>query len=109
MSRTDRALILLTLALVGIWGCAQSGDSSGPSADRFKALEAKNAKLEEDFRAVVTARDQLRRRLSATEEQQQSQQKPYQRPRWRRDNEARCCFGSLFRQWHARPRQGQSQ
>jgi predicted RNase H-like nuclease (RuvC/YqgF family) len=44
-------------------------------AERLRALEVKNAKLEDDFRAVAAARDQLRRKLSAAEDQQQQLQK----------------------------------
>lgn len=72
MSRSDHALIMLTLAVVGVWGCAQSGTPGPSAAERLKALEVKNAKLEEDFRAVAAARDQLRRRVTALEEQQQA-------------------------------------
>ena len=72
MSRANQAFILVTITIVGIWGCAQGEPSPGASAaDRVKALENKSAKLEEDFRAVAAVRDQLRRKLAAAEEQQQ--------------------------------------
>jgi flagellar motility protein MotE (MotC chaperone) len=75
MSRANQALIVLTAAVVGIWGCAQSQGPGPSAADRLRALEVKNAKLEDDFRAVAAARDQLRRKLAAAEEQQQQLQK----------------------------------
>ena len=71
MSRADHAFILLTLGVVGIWGCAQNQTPGPSTAERLKALEVKNAKLEEDFRAVAAARDQLRRKLASAEEGQQ--------------------------------------
>lgn len=75
MSRTNQWLIAMAFGVVSIWGCADS-QSTGPSAaDRLKALETKNAKLEDDFRAVVAARDQLRRKLAAAEDQQAQLQK----------------------------------
>jgi predicted RNase H-like nuclease (RuvC/YqgF family) len=76
MSRSNQALILLTLMVMGVWGCAEGAQSPGASlADRVKALEAKNAKLEDDFRAVAATRDQLRRKLAAAEDEQARLQK----------------------------------
>jgi len=75
MTRAKLALIVLTLSLVGAWGCSSSQTPGPSSADRLKALEVKNAKLEDDFRAVAAARDQMRRKLAAAEEQQQQLQK----------------------------------
>lgn len=75
MCRSKQALIALTLALLGAWGCSQSPTPGPSTADRLKALEVKNTKLEDDFRAVAAARDQLRRKLAAAEEQQQHLQK----------------------------------
>src|SRR5262245_15211599 len=76
MSRSNQALIVLTLVVMGIWGCAENGQAPGASlADRIKALEAKNAKLEDDFRAVAATRDQLRRKLAVAEEEQARLQK----------------------------------
>jgi chromosome segregation ATPase len=68
MTRASKALIVLTVAALGVWGCA-----NGPSnhqtaqAERIKTLEAKCAKLEEDFKAAAAARDQARKRLTAVE------------------------------------------
>jgi|RhiMetdeSRZDD1v2_1073273.scaffolds.fasta_scaffold1838810_1 chromosome segregation ATPase len=70
MSRANRALSVLVVASLGLWGCAQ-GPANGPaSVERIRALETKHAKLEDDFRATVTARDQLKKKLAAAEERQ---------------------------------------
>jgi chromosome segregation ATPase len=69
MTRSDQTFIFLSIVIMGIWGCSQGGQSPGASAaDRLKALEVKSAKLEDDFRAVAAARDQLRHKLAAAEE-----------------------------------------
>jgi len=75
MTSVKQWLCVLTLALIGAWGCSQQETAGPSSADRAKALEVKNTKLEEDFRAVAAARDQLRRKLAAADEQQQQLQK----------------------------------
>jgi hypothetical protein len=69
MNRTNKGLVVLTVALMGVWGCAQSSTPGPSTTDRLRALEVKNTKLEEDFRAVAAARDQVRRKLAAAEEQ----------------------------------------
>jgi chromosome segregation ATPase len=71
MSRADHALILLTLSVVGIWGCAQNQTPGPSTSERLRALEVKNAKLEDDFKAVASTRDQLRKRLASAEQSQQ--------------------------------------
>jgi chromosome segregation ATPase len=58
----------MVVATLGLWGCAQE-HRNGPGSARLKALESKNAKLQNDFRAVVAARDQMRKKLIAAEEQ----------------------------------------
>src|SRR5262245_43124173 len=69
MTRANKALAVLVISSIGLWGCAQ-GPANGPgAAERIRALENKNAKLEDDFRAAVAVRDQLRKKLSAAEEQ----------------------------------------
>jgi hypothetical protein len=68
MSRAERALIVLVLASLGVWGCAQGPTNGAASAERVRALENKIAKLEDDFRAAVAVRDQLRKKLSTADE-----------------------------------------
>jgi hypothetical protein len=68
MPSAKNALGILLVTMVGIWGCAQS--STPNTADRLKALELKNAQLEDDFRTAAAVRDQLRRRVVAMEEEQ---------------------------------------
>jgi septal ring factor EnvC (AmiA/AmiB activator) len=64
MSRAKKALVVAVVAAFGLWGCAQ-----GPGSENNRALEAKVRKLEEDFKAAATARDQVRQKLAAVEEQ----------------------------------------
>ncbi len=67
MSQTHKGLIVLMVALFGLWGCAQ-GPTKGPAyAERIKALESKIAKLEDDVRSSLAIRDQLRKRLASVE------------------------------------------
>ncbi|HEX3150337.1 MAG TPA: hypothetical protein VHR66_19830 [Gemmataceae bacterium] len=71
MSRSRHAVGVLVIAVFGIWGCSRtpSPDSgSGATAEKLKAVEAKLARLEDDFRAAASARDQLSKRLIAAEE-----------------------------------------
>jgi septal ring factor EnvC (AmiA/AmiB activator) len=65
-------LVVMVVATLGLWGCAQNPSNATTSA-RIRDLEARNAKLEEDYRAAVTARDQLRKRLGTAEEQRTQQ------------------------------------
>jgi septal ring factor EnvC (AmiA/AmiB activator) len=71
MSRSRQAAGILLVAVFGLWGCtrAPSTDSSNATAEKLKVVETKLARLEEDFRAAASARDQLSKRLTATEEE----------------------------------------
>jgi septal ring factor EnvC (AmiA/AmiB activator) len=69
MSRAQKALSVLTVACLGLWGCAQGAANGAASAERMRALETKIAKLEADFRAVVAVREQLRTQLTAVEQE----------------------------------------
>jgi septal ring factor EnvC (AmiA/AmiB activator) len=70
MNSANRALIVFVVATLGIWGCARGPAAGSGSAERIRALEAKIARLEDDFRGAATARDQFRRKLAAAEEVQ---------------------------------------
>jgi chromosome segregation ATPase len=70
MTRANKALVVMVIGVLGIWGCTQGpANSSSTSLERIKALEGKCTKLEDDYRAVATARDQLRKRLASAEEE----------------------------------------
>ena len=68
MTRANKALALFMVAALGLWGCAQ-GPANGPAGEKIKALESKCSKLEDDYRAVAAARDQLRKKAAELEEQ----------------------------------------
>jgi septal ring factor EnvC (AmiA/AmiB activator) len=73
MNRATRAAAVLFVSLLGLWGCAQ-GPTATAQAERIKALEAKTARLETDFRAAAAARDQLRQQLAQAEDRVQKLQ-----------------------------------
>jgi len=59
-------LVLLAVVMVGLWGCSQ-GSSPAAGSARLRDLEARHAKLEEDYRVTVVARDEARKALAASE------------------------------------------
>jgi septal ring factor EnvC (AmiA/AmiB activator) len=69
MTRANRALAVVVVACLGLWGCAQGPTNGAANAERLRSLETKHAKLEDDFRAATAARDQLRKKLASAEEQ----------------------------------------
>lgn len=69
MSQAGKALIVFVVAAMGLWGCAQGPANSPANAERIKALETKLAKLEDDFRAAVSTRDTLRKKLTTAEDE----------------------------------------
>ena len=70
MSQAQKALSVLVVACLGLWGCARGAANGHASAERIRALENKIAKLEDDFRSVVANRDQLRKQLATAEQEQ---------------------------------------
>ena len=69
MNRNGKALIVLLVAAIGLWGCSQGPGQSAIQAERIKALEIKCAKLEDDYKAAASARDQARRKITTLEEE----------------------------------------
>jgi septal ring factor EnvC (AmiA/AmiB activator) len=60
-------LLVLILAPLGLWGCAQ--ERNGAANSKIRDLAARNGKLEEDVRLAGTATDGLRRKLAQAETQ----------------------------------------
>lgn len=73
MTRGGKALSVMLVALLGLWGCAKG--PAGHSVDRVRTLEAKCGKLEDDYRAVAHARDQARKQAAALEAERTRMQK----------------------------------
>ena len=67
MTRTSKVLIVLVVATLGVWGCAQGPANHPAQSEKIRSLESKVAKLEDDYRAVAAARDQARKRTAALE------------------------------------------
>lgn len=68
MAHTHKVLLVLCLTTFGLWGCSKGG-SAVVSADRVRHLESQVAKLEADMKALSTARDTYRAKLTAAEGQ----------------------------------------
>jgi hypothetical protein len=66
MSQGTKLLLLLVIGCLGLWGCAQ-GPANGSASERMRALETKLARLEDDFKASVSSREQLRKKLNTAE------------------------------------------
>jgi chromosome segregation ATPase len=60
-------LVLLAVVTAGLWGCSQGNSPTGSA--RVRDLESRHAKLEEDYRVTVAARDQARKSLVAIEQE----------------------------------------
>jgi septal ring factor EnvC (AmiA/AmiB activator) len=69
MSLGKKALVVAIVSLLGLWGCAKGPSNGSAAAERIKFLEGKISKLESDFRAVASARDQIKSQLATLEEQ----------------------------------------
>lgn len=70
MPRSFKALGFVLVVMVGIWGCAKGPASASNADSTATATAAKLKQVEEDYRAALSARDQFRVKLAATEELQ---------------------------------------
>ena len=81
MTRYHKALGVFLVTLFGIWGCARGPATTPGNAnnDKVKALEAKTAKLEEDLKNSLALKDQIRKKLSDSEDAQNQLQQEIER------------------------------
>ena len=73
MTRSHKILGFLIVLVFGVYGCATGPAGSG--SEKNSSLESKVQRLEEDFRAAASARDQFKQKLLAAEERQSQLQK----------------------------------
>jgi uncharacterized coiled-coil DUF342 family protein len=73
MTRAGKALTVVIVASLGLWGCAQG--ANGESAERIHQLENDCTRLKEDYRAVAGARDRLRQQVADLEGERERIQK----------------------------------
>jgi chromosome segregation ATPase len=70
MTRAGKVWTLMFVVALGIWGCSKNPTGHPASqTERIKTLEAKCAKLEEDYRAAASTRDQVRKHAALLEEE----------------------------------------
>ena len=76
MTRASKALTVVVVAALGLWGCAQG--SNGDSAERIRQLENDCTRLKEDYRSVAGARDRLRQQVADLEGERERLQKDFE-------------------------------
>src|SRR5260370_34215417 len=67
MTRARKALAILVVSTLGLWGCAK-GPAGSSAQERLKALESKVNKLQKDLTAAESTGEQLRKKLADAEE-----------------------------------------
>jgi hypothetical protein len=67
MSRALKALFVLTVVSLGVWGCNRGSGNRAAQLERVRSLETRCAKLEQDYRTVARARDQARQQRELLE------------------------------------------
>ena len=68
MNRSYAVIVAAFVTVVATWGCSQETANRAALVERVRALEAKSAKVEDDLRSVIVARDQAREKLVKAEE-----------------------------------------
>ena len=81
MVRSYQALGVFVVAAFGLWGCTRGPVDSGSSGttDKLKTLEARAARLEDDFKSMTASRDQLRKKIDAAETDKERLQQEIER------------------------------
>ena len=75
MTRGGKALCVMLVAMLGLWGCARGPAGQSGQAERIRTLETKCSKLEDDYRSVAGARDQAFKQVKALEAERARLQK----------------------------------
>ena len=68
MNRAYGLVVAAFVTVVAAWGCSQETANRAALVERLKAIETKSARLEDDLRSVIVARDQARGQLARAEE-----------------------------------------
>jgi hypothetical protein len=75
MTPKMKIAVFSVVVLLGAWGCQRAPSAPTRSqSDRLKVLEARCARIEEDYRAAASTRDRLRRQLALLDEQRQQEE-----------------------------------
>ena len=70
MTRDNKALLVMLVALFGLWGCAQEKSQPSAAADqRLRKVEDKAKQLEKDYRSVSAAREEADKRVAELEKE----------------------------------------
>ncbi|HTU90533.1 MAG TPA: hypothetical protein VMF69_10700 [Gemmataceae bacterium] len=75
MTRDGKALSVMLVVFLGLWGCARGPVGPSTQAERIRSLETKCSKLEDDYRSVANVRDQARKQVTALEAERAKLQK----------------------------------
>ena len=68
MTRASKALIVVVVATLGLWGCARNPAGQAAHAEKIRLLETRCAKFQGDYRDAAAARDQARKQLGSLRE-----------------------------------------
>jgi chromosome segregation ATPase len=72
MTRSHKALIVIVVATLGLWGCAQSKSKpTANSEERIKSLEARCDQQESENQKVIAARDKAQKLLAEADRERQ--------------------------------------
>jgi chromosome segregation ATPase len=70
MNCAHKALLVVgVVTTLGLWGCTQNHAGNSSTAARIRDLEARNAKLEEDYKAAAAESTDLRKKLADSEDE----------------------------------------
>jgi chromosome segregation ATPase len=86
MPRYFKVIGFLLVTLLGVYGCTK-----GPTPSPASSTDtAKIQKLEEDYKAAIATRDQLRQQLATAEDQKTKTQKELEQTRTNLQNEVKA-------------------